>query len=253
MNPIFVDKHASHAHSQKVLNLLEGFDDFMDSIKTVLDIGCGAGHDSHWWATRTIKDEEGATIGKRPIDVTALDKDISRVDTVVSELGKIKFVESDFDNMPFSKPSFDIIWAHDVLQYSANAYHTLCEWNRVCHNGGILLLSVPRSQRNFYNRYTAIQYDRVYQHYSLVNLIYLLALAGFDTVDDRYMQEPNDTHMWIAGYKISEPNSQDTSLHNLTKYFSEQVNQMIVKNDCINDEYLHGVWFNGSAKIIGKN
>ncbi len=253
MNPIFPDKNASHAHSLKVLNGLENFDDFMDSISTIIDVGCGNGHDSYWWATRTIRDDSGNVIGTRPIDVTALDCDISKIDTAVSELGKIKFVESDFDNIPVEKPSYDIVWAHDVLQFSADPYTTLCEWNRVCHNGGMLLLSVPRTQRNFYNRYTAIQYDKVYHHYSLVNLIYLLALAGFDTIDDRYMQSVNDTHMWIASYKTDTPKPKNTSMHELAHLFSKQVNDLITKYGYISDEYLKGTWFNGSMQIIGKN
>jgi hypothetical protein len=47
----------AHAHSLQTLNQLYEYDDFMGSIRTVADIGCGQGKDLEWWATRTTRDD----------------------------------------------------------------------------------------------------------------------------------------------------------------------------------------------------
>jgi hypothetical protein len=53
----FIHPGDSHRHSLEVLNQLYEYDDFMASIKTVLDLGCGQGDDLEWWATRTTRDD----------------------------------------------------------------------------------------------------------------------------------------------------------------------------------------------------
>jgi ubiquinone/menaquinone biosynthesis C-methylase UbiE len=53
----FIHPGDSHAHSLQVLNQLYEYDDFMASIKSVLDLGCGKGDDLEWWATRTTRDD----------------------------------------------------------------------------------------------------------------------------------------------------------------------------------------------------
>ena len=47
----FKNAYESHEHSRKTLDLLYGYDSFLDSIESVADFGCGSGLDTHWWAT----------------------------------------------------------------------------------------------------------------------------------------------------------------------------------------------------------
>ena len=54
----FTNAQASHAHSLEILDALYQYDDFMASIKTLADLGCGKeGLDLEWWATRTTRDQ----------------------------------------------------------------------------------------------------------------------------------------------------------------------------------------------------
>ena len=46
----FKNAYESHDHSLDVLNLLYGYDSFLDSLTTIADMGCGVGYDSQWWA-----------------------------------------------------------------------------------------------------------------------------------------------------------------------------------------------------------
>ena len=53
----FATEEDSHIHSLQTLNSLYEYDDFMSSIDTMVDLGCGTGLDLEWWATRTTRDE----------------------------------------------------------------------------------------------------------------------------------------------------------------------------------------------------
>lgn len=43
----------SYNHSLETLEQIGRYDDFMLSIKTLADMGCGKGEELKWWATRT--------------------------------------------------------------------------------------------------------------------------------------------------------------------------------------------------------
>ena len=52
----FATQGDSHQHSLETLNQLYEHDDFMYSITSVVDLGCGLGDDLKWWGTRTTRD-----------------------------------------------------------------------------------------------------------------------------------------------------------------------------------------------------
>ena len=55
----FSSAQESHDHSLETLNHLYNYDDFMLSIDSLCDIGCGInGLDLEWWASRTTRDDE---------------------------------------------------------------------------------------------------------------------------------------------------------------------------------------------------
>ena len=55
----------SHAHSLATLNQLYQYEDFINSVSTVIDLGCGSGEDLAWWATRTTRDENPTPLNIR--------------------------------------------------------------------------------------------------------------------------------------------------------------------------------------------
>ena len=63
----FSSPELGHQHSLETLNGLYEYDDFMQSITNVVDMGCGAGYDLEWWATRTTRDESA-----RPLNIKCL-------------------------------------------------------------------------------------------------------------------------------------------------------------------------------------
>ena len=51
----FSSAQESHLHSLETLELFYSYSDFMESIDSVCDLGCGKeGLDLEWWATREV-------------------------------------------------------------------------------------------------------------------------------------------------------------------------------------------------------
>ena len=57
MIPQFISHEQSHQHSLRTLETLYEYDDFMESVKDMVDLGSGSGLDLEWWATRTTREE----------------------------------------------------------------------------------------------------------------------------------------------------------------------------------------------------
>ena len=69
---MFTSDQKSHKHSLEVLDLLYQYNDFMDSIDSVCDMGCSTGLDLEWWATRMVEDNDENYIPLE-IDCTGID------------------------------------------------------------------------------------------------------------------------------------------------------------------------------------
>ena len=44
--------------SLEILSHLEQYEEFMDQLEVIADMGSGKGEHSHWWATRTKEDDD---------------------------------------------------------------------------------------------------------------------------------------------------------------------------------------------------
>ena len=82
---------ASHAHSLQTLNVLYEFDDFMESVGSVLDLGCGDGLDMQWWATATTRDEDSP----QPLNIRCMGVD--RTDQISVRHPNIMYRSRDFE------------------------------------------------------------------------------------------------------------------------------------------------------------
>ena len=55
---LFQTPEASHQHSLQTLESIAAYDDFMENIRVVCDMGCGNGLDILWWANSTYRDDD---------------------------------------------------------------------------------------------------------------------------------------------------------------------------------------------------
>lgn len=191
----FNNSEDSHDHSMRVLELISLYDDFMDSITVIADMGCGAGLDINWFATLCDRDET-----PQPYNYVCygVDKDLSKMNKVLPP--NLYTLEGNFE-APILPRKADLMWSHDAFQYATNPLGTLKLWNEQMNVNGMLAIVVPQSMSYSYNRYAVRTYDGCFFNYNACSLIYMLAVNGFDCKDSYFYKSPNDPWIHVAVYK----------------------------------------------------
>lgn len=190
---IFKTPQASHEHSLKTLDLLYDHDDFMDSISSVLDLGCGEGLDINWWASADIRDEDATPHNYRCF---AIDKTLKSF----VKPGNVHTFESDLMDYRISKP-VDLVWCHNFLQYMENPAAALRKIHSLLSPGGVLILAVPQTVNIEDNRWSSKCLPGQPFSFTISNLIYMLAASGFDCHDGMFTKESDDPWLWAMVYK----------------------------------------------------
>jgi len=106
--------------------------------KRVLDVGCGAGTD----LARFVK---GGAIGAG-VDVSSSAIALAKQNFAQQGL-EVDLREADGEHLPFAERSFDLVFAHGVVQYAANDQALVDECRRVLAPGGTAVFQV-------YNRHS---------------------------------------------------------------------------------------------------
>jgi SAM-dependent methyltransferase len=213
---LFKNSYDSHAHSLEVLELIYGYDSFLDSLTSVADLGCGAGLDAEWWATLETRDDPPEP---RNYIVYAVDKDIKQLDTVIlAENKNIIPIEGDFEKFGMLPRRVDLIWSHDSLQYSANPIDCIANWKRSLNVNGMLMLTVPQDTYQYNNRMVMTSYSAQPYSFNILNLMYMLAVNGFDCNDAYFYRKENSPWLYAAVYATDqEPLPPTTSWYELSE------------------------------------
>jgi SAM-dependent methyltransferase len=210
----FVHPGDSHRHSLQVLNALYEYDDFMESIATVADLGCGSGEDLEWWATRTTRDDN-----PQPLNIQCQGIDIIENLPVAKKHANTTYQRTDFEGKIHApKKGFDILWCHDAFQYCVNPLQTLSNWWHIASDGGMLAISVPQTVLT-HRRQLAYYLDTgCLYHHTMVSLIHMLAMSGWDCRSGFFLQRSADPWIHAIVYKSShEPQDpKTTTWHDLS-------------------------------------
>jgi len=193
----FKNPQESHQHSRQTMDLIYEFDTFLDSLEVIADMGCGRGIDANWWATLATRDDPPEP---RNYFTYAVDRDISRIDPEYKKLKNFKAIESDYSTVKIPRP-IDLIWCHDSFQYAINPIDTLRHWNSLMTPDGMLVMIVKQSISYEYNRIVTRAENYCYHNYNICNLLYMLALNGFDCNDAYVLKQANDPWLHLAVYK----------------------------------------------------
>lgn len=194
----FRNHEESHAHALQVLELLYQYSDFMESIDSLIDFGCGAGLDLEWWATRTTNDDL-----QTPLNIKCTGVDQLKSIPVSRKYANLIYLRQDFEE-PIGvteKQKFDVLWCHDAFQYAVNPIRTLSNWHAIASEGAMLCLIVPQTTNIVHKNHQMYQYSGCYYHHSLVSLIHMLAVSGWDCRAGFFQKMPNDPWLSAIVYK----------------------------------------------------
>ena len=204
----FANPHLSHDHSLEILNLLYGYDSFLDSLTVIGDMGCGSGLDAAWWATLETRDDPPEPRNYR---VYAVDRTLNKIDDEIRATENIRWIEGNFEEYGILPELLDLVWAHDSFQFVTSPLHTLSVWNRQMNNNGMLVMALPQTINYAYNRLTFRTHSYSYYNYNISNLVYMLAVNGFDCRDAYFYKNVETDWIYLAVYKAEAPMDPSTT------------------------------------------
>ena len=194
----FRNPQESHEHSLEILNLLYEYDDFMESIGTLVDLGCGSGLDLEWWATATTREDT-----PRPLNIRCVGVDQIESVPLAKKYANITYQRSSFetDNWVPKKTKFDLLWCHDAFQYAINPFETLKLWRNVANNDAMLIITVPETITVNRRSISYVQPSGCYYHHSIVSLMHMLAVNGWDCAAGFFRKRVGSPWIDLAVYK----------------------------------------------------
>lgn len=232
---LFKNAYASHDHSLEVLNLLYGYDSFLDSIQTIADMGCGAGLDSEWWASLMTRDELPEP---RNYTVYAVDQNIKQIDPdILARNPNIITIDRNFEERIIPR-AVDLIWAHDTFQYAREPLKCLASWKQTMNENGMLVMTIPQTTYIHNNSLVVENHSHQYYHYNILNLMYMLAISGFDCRDAYFYRKQNTPWLYAAVYASEHgPLTQQATWYDLAE------------RNLINDSVINSVNRFGYARL----
>jgi SAM-dependent methyltransferase len=195
----FKNAQESHEHSLETLNQLYQYDDFMASLKTMVDLGCGEGHDLEWWSTLTTRDDDAT-----PLNIKCTGVDLIDNVPAAKKYANTTYHKGSFEDTLYPPPEkFDVLWCHNSFQYALNPLKTLANWHDIASPGGMLALVVPQTTNIHRRDLDFSQVDGVYHHHTIVSLIHMLAVTGWDCKGGFFKKSATDNWLYAVVYKSS--------------------------------------------------
>jgi len=192
----------SHEQSLNTLNALYEYDDFMESVESVIDLGCGSGKDLEWWATRTTRDA-----ARTPLNIRCTGVDLEPTLKIARDYSNVTYQKVDFEGNIAVTPGkkYDVLWSHNAFQYALTPLQTLVKWREITNDGGMLVLILPQTTNYHQKHQNFWQHSGSYYHYSLVNLIQMLAVTGWDCRAGFFLKDQFDPWLHAVVYNSNQP------------------------------------------------
>jgi SAM-dependent methyltransferase len=179
-----------------VLDALYEYDDFMGSVGTLLDLGCGDGEDLKWWATRTTRDDD-----PQPLNIKCVGVDLMDQLPKIKKYPNITYQRRDFEETIHSVSKFDVLWCNNAFQYCVNPLQTLVKWRDITNENGMLAIVIPQTTNINEKNEDIILHSGSYYHHSLISLIYMLTVTGWDVKEGFFSKKPNSGWINVVVYK----------------------------------------------------
>jgi len=187
-------------HSRVILDALYQYDDFMGSVATVVDLGCGTGQDLEWWATATTRDDDAT-----PLNIRCVGVDLQETLPVAKKYSNITYQRANFETaVQPGKEGYDVLWCNDAFHYAVDPIGTLTHWRSISTDGAMLMISIPQTLNIKQNKFTHYLSSGCYYHHSLISLIYMLALTGWDCRAGFFLQKTAVPWITAVVYKSEQ-------------------------------------------------
>ena len=240
----------SHGRGLATLNALYQYHDFMESIKSMIDLGCGAAQELEWWATRTA-DDDNPTL----LNIDCLGIDLCTDTDSIKKYPNMTKVKADFESYT-SEKKFDVLWCHDAFQFAITPIQTLMNWRNIASDGAMLVLIVPQTTNVVHQQLAFEQASGTYYHYSLVNLIHMLAVAGWDCKAGFFSKHPYDSWIHAIVYRGEHPpfDPRTTTWYDLVeaRVLPDSADKSIMAHGCLRQQDLILPWLDQSLAWYGK-
>lgn len=190
------EEYAGKVKSKFHRDDLKQFKKYLPEQAHVLDAGCAAGRDSQLLQAMGLK-------------VVGVDLSQKLIEIARKENSNIKFVEANLLKLPFSKESFDGIWASASLVHleaKAQVKQALSEFNRVLVSDGIVYLCV---QNRLGHKSGWVSDDhsvegRFFQFLNLLEIESLVKESGLKIIDSFERQSTRPGIVWSVVYAQKE-------------------------------------------------
>lgn len=240
----FTNSTEKHNHSLRTLNLFREYDDFMESIGSVLDFNPGKDFvDSVWWVSQTVRGEPHIPLNIKCTAVSSVPPPIKKKN--------LSFVDEDIQTWNKTEKPFDLLWAQDVLQYLENPYTTLKNWKQLANKESMLVISVPQTVNIEYNQQEYNLLPGHLYHYTLTSLIYMLAVSGWDCKSGFFLKKPNDPWINAIVYNSDiEPMKPGSSWYEVmeSNLLPDSAEKSIIKHGYVRQSDLLLTWLDKSLQ-----
>lgn len=250
---LFATDVDSHQHSLQTLEMLQEYDEFMESIRTVVDLGCGSGLDLEWWATRETREDV-----PKPLNIRCTGVDQFTDFPMAKKYLNIVYQQADFEDRVHTsdKEKYDVLWCHDALQYAINPIQTLSKWWDIASEGAMLAVMIPQTTNIHRHQLAFNQESYSYYHHSIVSLIHMLSVSGWDCKSGFFLKQAHNPWLSAIVYKSSiEPmDPRKTSWHEISEkgLLPESAERSVLAHDDLWQQDLVLPWLDQSLSDLGQ-
>lgn len=210
----FNSQQLAHEHSKKnILDFLYQYDDFMESIGRMVDLGCqNEALDMLWFANATTNDSL-----ETPLNIKCVGQ--SDIKQLIPKNKGISFQKGAPEFLSKTSKKFDVLFCYDTLQWILNPYQALNNWWHIADNDSMLIIAVPQTTNV---EFSMLTYDAKLNHkyhYTIPILLYMLAVNGWDCNGGFFKKAIGDPWIFAVVYKsnIEPMDPQTTNLYTLVE------------------------------------